>query len=83
MEESNDGNNAKTFLVHNLEVAMVLFQVVDEDLGMDDRIASAAVPVHCLREGYRSVPLFDAHCHSRTGPFRFATLLVRIDFLPP
>lgn len=68
-----------TFEVFHSDVAMVLFKVIDEDIGMDDHIASAAIPVSCLRRGYRSIQLYSPHDNSRTGPFMFASLLVHID----
>jgi phosphatidylinositol phospholipase C delta len=66
------------FMVENESVAMLLFTVWDKDIGSnDDFIASASVPISCLREGYRSVKLFDAH-NTRSGPFDFASLLVKV-----
>lgn len=71
----------KSFRVHNPEVAMFHFQVLDEDLGMDDKIASAAIPVNCLREGYRSISLWSGYrSNLPSGPFEYACLLVRIHF---
>ena len=68
------------FDVQNVDVAMLIFNVCDADVGFDDQIAGAAVPVSCLRCGYRSVQLFDMN-NIRTGAFRFATLLVKVDYL--
>ena len=66
------------FTVDNESVAMLLFTVWDKDVGShDDFIASASVPISCLREGYRSVKLFDAY-NTRSGPFDFASLLVKV-----
>ncbi len=71
----------KSFCVHNPNVAMFYFQVLDEDLGVDDKIASAAIPVNCLREGYRSVSLWSGRrSQLPSGPFEYASLLVRIHF---
>jgi phosphatidylinositol phospholipase C delta len=73
----------KVFQVQHPDVGLILFQVLDEDLGVDDKIASAAIPVNALRQGYRSVQLFSGHKLSaprRSGPFEYASLLVRIDF---
>jgi len=70
--------------VQHPDVAMVLFQVLDEDLGVDDKIASAAIPVNALRAGYRSVPLYPGDkTNRRTGPFAYANLLVKIDWDEP
>jgi len=73
----------KTFTVHNEDVAMLHFQVLDDDLGLDDKIATAAIPVNCLRQGYRSIPLFcsEHRSNQRSGLFRYASLLVYIRFL--
>ena len=68
----------KDFTVENPHVAMVLFQVMDEDVGRDDMIASAAIPVSCLRKGYRSIQVYD-HRNTRLGPYMAATLLVHIN----
>eukprot|EP00980_Cylindrotheca_fusiformis_P005331 scaffold1138_cov128-Cylindrotheca_fusiformis.AAC.13 len=43
------------FQVYSPDVAMLLFMIIDEDIGVDDQIASAAIPVSCLRKGYRSI----------------------------
>lgn len=67
------------FEVHHPDVAMLLFQVIDQDLGIDDFIASAAIPLTCLRKGYRSIQLYSPIDNSRTGHFSFASLLVHID----
>jgi len=66
-----------TFEVQSPDVAMLVFKVIDDDYDYDDNIASSAIPVSCLRKGYRSVQLFDEH-HTRTGPFEYATLFVKI-----
>ncbi|KAL3915678.1 MAG: hypothetical protein SGILL_005533, partial [Bacillariaceae sp.] len=42
----------------------------------EEFIASAAMPVACIREGYRSIPLFDKQ-HSRTGAYQYASLFVK------
>jgi len=67
----------KDFPVHHPDVAMVEFAVMDHDVDFDDRIATAAIPVSNLREGYRSIQLCDKN-GTRTGRFGFATLLVEI-----
>jgi len=76
-----DANSVYTFEVKNPSIAMVAFSVWDKQ---DDNksnkgetfVAGAAVPVSGLREGYRSVALFNGD-HSRTGPLRYASLLVK------
>ena len=51
---------------------MLMFQVMDVELGL---LGMAAIPVNCLRRGYRSVQLYDKDC-TREGAHAFATLLV-------
>jgi phosphatidylinositol phospholipase C delta len=72
-------DSGEVFRVQNPDVAMLLFKMVDEDIVSDDKIACSAIPVSCLRPGYRSIPLYDHH-NTRTGPFQYATLVVKIDF---
>ena len=59
----------------NPSVAMLLFTVWDYET--QDFVAGAAIPVNCLREGYRSIALFDSQ-HTRSGPYAFASLLVKV-----
>lgn len=68
-----------TFEIHHPDVAMIHFRIVDDDLAFDDKIASSAIPVSCLRKGYRSVQLYDSK-NTRTGPFRSSTLFVKIEY---
>ena len=73
-------NNSEEFAfsVGNPDVAMVEFVVVDSDRGfIDDTMCKSAVPVSCLRPGYRSVQFYDRT--SQHGPFGFARLLVDIN----
>jgi hypothetical protein len=71
-----EGNNF-VFAVDNPSLAIIVFSVWDQNPnGLEDFIAAAAFPASSLREGYRSVSLFDVH-HSRSGPFAFASLLVK------
>jgi hypothetical protein len=72
-------DKGKTLNVVNPDVAMLLFLMIDEDVGIDDKIASAAIPISCLRKGFRSIQLYDRH-NSRVGPFHYATLLVHIEY---
>lgn len=67
-----------SFDVNNTEIAMLLFKIVDEDYDVDDIICSSAIPVSCLRKGYRSVQLYDDHGNT-SGPFECATLFVKIE----
>lgn len=68
-------NNEFEFCVKRPSVAMVMFTVWDSVTG--DFIAGSAVPINCIRGGYRSVALFDS-LHSRSGPYAFASLLVKV-----
>ena len=67
------------FQVQHADLAMILFKLEDDDVAFNDKIASAAIPVSCLRQGHQSIQLFDHH-NSRTGPFQHATLLVHISY---
>ena len=63
--------------VERPSIAVILFAVWDKRSdGSSDFIAGAAVPVSCMREGYRSVSLYDS-LHTKLGPFSFASLFVR------
>ena len=72
-------DKGKEFQVENPAVAMFQFSLLDKDLVGDDKVACATIPVSCLRQGWRSVQLYD-HRNTRTGAFRFATLLVEIEY---
>ena len=63
--------------VQNPNVAMLIFSVWDKDVAVDDFIGSSAVPISCIREGYRSVRLFDAN-NKQNGAFECASLLVEV-----
>jgi len=65
------------FKVQNPDVAMLQLSVWDKDVTQDAFIASSSIPVSCIREGYRSVKLFDAN-HTRSGSFECATLLIDV-----
>ena len=65
------------FRVQNPDVAILQFAVFDKDVGGNDFIAGASVPVSCIREGYRSVQLYDAN-HKRNGAYECASLLVEV-----
>lgn len=66
-----------SFIIESGAVAMLQLEVYTKgDIGQSDEfIANAAIPVSCLRQGYRSVQLFDEN-NTRTGPFDFASLLI-------
>ncbi|CAJ1939159.1 unnamed protein product [Cylindrotheca closterium] len=59
-------------------MSILAFSVWDKGRsdGRDGLIGAAAMPVSCIREGYRSVVLFDEY-HSRVGAHAFSSLLVQ------
>eukprot|EP00532_Pseudo-nitzschia_australis_P008264 CAMPEP_0168169606 /NCGR_PEP_ID=MMETSP0139_2-20121125/3729_1 /TAXON_ID=44445 /ORGANISM="Pseudo-nitzschia australis, Strain 10249 10 AB" /LENGTH=926 /DNA_ID=CAMNT_0008087039 /DNA_START=59 /DNA_END=2839 /DNA_ORIENTATION=- len=58
-------------------LAILTFTVWDAtDDGKEELIGVFAMPVSCIREGYRSVPLFDKQ-NTRAGAFAYACLLVK------
>lgn len=65
--------------VKNSSVAVMQFTVWNKNsLPKDDEvIASASVPISCMRQGIRSVQLFDENT-TRSGAFDFASLLVLV-----
>lgn len=66
------------FHVKEPSTAILLFSLWDWETNHDeDFIAAASIPVSCMRQGYRSVPLFDSN-HMRCGSYAFASLLVHV-----
>lgn len=63
------------FDVKNSHVAVMQWTVWDKS----HFIASASVPISCMRQGIRSVQLFDQNM-TRSGAFDFASLLVLVKF---
>jgi hypothetical protein len=68
-----------TFTVENWAVAMLQFAIYDKDhvATSDDFVASASIPISCLRKGLRRIKLFDAS-GTRSGAFDFASLLIEV-----
>jgi len=68
-----------TFHIASPSVAIVLFSVWDRDpvFHKDYFIAASAIPFSCLRQGFRSVSLFDAN-RSRRGLFGLANIIVEL-----
>ncbi|KAL3934476.1 MAG: hypothetical protein SGARI_003363, partial [Bacillariaceae sp.] len=73
-----------SFQIENSEVAMLQLSVYDKKSSIasaatstDMMIASASIPVSCLRKGLRSVKLYDTS-NTRSGAFDFASLLIDI-----
>jgi len=71
------------FTIRSSYVAMILFQVFDRNRTNCNRtkfIAGAAIPISCLRQGYRSVQLYDSN-NSRKGAYAFASLLIKTSLI--
>lgn len=64
------------FRVENASTATLQVSICDK-AGGDIFIASASIPIFCLRQGCRSVQLFDMNS-TQSGPYDFASLLVDI-----
>ena len=77
-----EGRELKELRVLNPQVAMIQFSLKEQDVGLDDRVAEAAIPCNRLRTGYRSIPLYDMKTNTRTGPFGFTSLLVELQITP-
>lgn len=73
--------NGKEFAVYSPDVAMVQFTLKEADIALADDVGYAAIPLSCLRTGYRSIRLYDRN-NTRTGPFNFASLLVEMQVTP-
>ena len=66
------------FTSKNPSMSLCVFTVWHKgENGVEEFIAGAAMPVSCMREGFRSVALFDT-MHSRLGRYAFASLLVNL-----
>jgi len=57
-----------------LDLIFVRFTIKDDNLAEDDSIAVYCVPLGCLQEGYRHLPLHDA----QLSQYLFSTLFVKI-----
>ena len=64
------------FKATNPSLAILSFTVWNETEEGEEFIAGASMPVSCIREGYRSVPLFDKQ-NTRAGAFAYSYLLVK------
>lgn len=67
-------DKGKKFSVETPDVAMLVFRV-EQNSSKGKILSTTAVPVSCLRKGYRSVQLYDVD-NTRRGHFASATLLV-------
>lgn len=73
-----DEKEGATFNVLQPGSAIVLFSLWDWEEGSEDFIAAAAMPVSCMRTGYRSVPLFDSN-HMRCGAHGYSSLFIQVE----
>ncbi len=64
------------FKATNPSLAIITFTVWNKTDDGEEFIAASSIPVSCMREGYRSVPLFDKQ-NTRAGAFAYACLLVK------
>lgn len=67
-------DKGKKFTVNTPDVAMLVFRI-EQNSSKGKVLSTTAVPVSCLRKGYRSVQLYDVD-NTRRGHFASATLLV-------
>jgi hypothetical protein len=72
-----DEEDFHSFSIYAPCVAMMQISLWEADVGLDDAVADASIPLSCLRKGYRSVMLHDKK-GGRSGVFGFATLLAEI-----
>lgn len=72
-----DDSESFEFQVTNPDTAILTMSVWDKCAdGSVDFIGQAAMPASCLRQGHRSVPLFDSG-NARYGALQYASLLVK------
>mmetsp|Transcript_24956 Transcript_24956/g.39347 ORF Transcript_24956/g.39347 Transcript_24956/m.39347 type:complete len:207 (-) Transcript_24956:47-667(-) len=74
-----DGQEAANFSCLNPDVGILLFAVYDHcNITKTDLfIGTSAMPVSCLREGYRCVSLFDSN-NTRSGAMKYASLFIKV-----
>jgi hypothetical protein len=75
-----DDKKGFTFTARSPSMSIIAFSVWDKSETGEEFIAASAMPVSCMREGYRSVALFDRH-NTRSGAYAYASLLVRAQAL--
>jgi len=72
-----DDKKGVIFKATNPSLAILSFTVWNKaDDGEEELIGGSSMPVSCIREGYRSVPLFDKQ-NTRAGAFAYSCLLVK------
>ncbi len=72
-----DEKSGITFTSINPSLSICVFTVWHKGEHGEEYIAGAALPLSSMREGFRSVALFDAY-HTRSGPHSYASLLVKV-----
>eukprot|EP01035_Chromulina_nebulosa_P020678 gene20678-26809_t len=70
-------NEVFTFVINEPDLAILTFDVLDEDVVLSEFVAFYSLPVSCIRQGLRFVPLLDA-AGKREQDFAFASLSVRV-----
>ncbi|KAL4503997.1 hypothetical protein ABPG72_022627 [Tetrahymena utriculariae] len=65
------------FTVYIPELAFVIFQVYDNS-DCQDRIAQYAIPVSCIRKGFRTIPLLDSQLNPIPNSFLFAHITIEV-----
>ena len=73
---ANFEDKGKKFSVETPDVAMLIFRV-EQNSSKGKVLSTTAIPLSCVRKGYRSVQLYDVD-NTRRGHFASATLLVFI-----
>lgn len=58
-------------------LSLCVFTVWHKGEHGEEFIAGSSMPLSCMREGYRSIALFDAH-HTRCGQYAYSSLLVSL-----
>jgi hypothetical protein len=71
-----DDKKGFTFKCTSPSMSIIVFTVFDKSEDGEQFIGVSAMPVSCMREGFRSVALFDMY-NTRSGPHAYASLLVR------
>eukprot|EP00743_Colponemidia_sp_Colp-15_P005877 GILK01006318.1.p1 GENE.GILK01006318.1~~GILK01006318.1.p1 ORF type:complete len:964 (+),score=217.74 GILK01006318.1:37-2892(+) len=73
-------NETFTFVLSMAELDMLTIQVYDKDImSKDDYIGHYALPVSCIREGYRRIPLLSANMKPNDD---YCGLFCHFEFIP-
>jgi hypothetical protein len=78
-----NANDSANFTCLNPSVAMVLLGVYDHCnvTKTDYFIGASAMPVSCIRDGYRCVALFDSN-NARGGAMKYASIFIKVASTP-